>query len=80
LPGRSAARQVGYALAVLTDETKIPWQRVVNAQGRVSPRGDPDRPEYQRILLEAEGVEFGLGGCIDLARYRWRPKLSSITK
>ena len=73
IPGRSAARQVGYALAALTGETNIPWQRVINKAGRVSPRGDPDRPEYQRILLEAEGIEIGLGGTIDLARYRWRP-------
>ncbi len=74
LPGRSAARQVGYALAALNDDTKIPWQRVINAQGQVSSRADPDRPEYQRILLEAEGIEFAIGGLVDLARYRWRPK------
>jgi len=41
--------------------------------GSISARGDPDRPDYQRHLLEAEGVEFGLGSLIDLARYRWRP-------
>ena len=74
LIGRSAARQVGYALAALTDETSIPWHRVVNVAGKISPRGDPDRPDYQRILLEAEGIEFGLGGVIELERYAWRPE------
>ena len=74
LVGRSAARQVGYALAVLTDETTIPWHRVVNVAGKISARGDPDRPDYQRLLLEAEGIEFGLGGVIDLTRYAWRPE------
>ena len=74
IPGRSAARQVGYALAALRDGTTIPWHRVINATGRVSPRGDPDRPEYQRILLEAEGVEFGLNGGVDLGRYTWQPR------
>lgn len=79
LPGRSAARQVGYALAALKDGTKVPWHRVLNANGQVSPRGDPDRPEYQRILLEAEGIEIGLRGQIDLARYRWRPRFPRST-
>lgn len=69
LCGRSAARQVGYALAALRDGADVPWHRVVNAQGRISARADPDRPDYQRILLEAEGVAFGLGGAIDLGRY-----------
>ncbi|MSR14742.1 MAG: methyltransferase [Gammaproteobacteria bacterium] len=74
LAGSSAARQAGFALAALQDDTKIPRQRVINARGQISPRGDPDRAEYQRILLEAEGIEFGLAGEVDLARYRWRPK------
>lgn len=69
LCGRSAARQVGYALAALCDGAEVPWHRVVNAQGRISARADPDRPDYQRILLEAEGIAFGLGGIIDLDRY-----------
>jgi len=73
LSGPSAARQVGYALAALTDGTEVPWHRVVNAAGKVSARADPDRPDYQRTLLEAEGIEFGLGATIDLARFRWRP-------
>ena len=36
-PGR--ARQVGYALHALPPGSPIPWQRVVNAQGKISPRG-----------------------------------------
>ena len=77
-PGRSAARQVGYALAALTNDTKIPWQRVINKDGKISPRGDPDRPEYQRILLEGEGVEFSLGSTVDLQRYRWYPLIKKV--
>lgn len=71
LPGPSAARQVGYALSALGDGTRIPWHRVVNAKGQVSVRADPGRPDHQRWLLEAEGVAFGLGGVLDLARFRW---------
>jgi methylated-DNA-protein-cysteine methyltransferase related protein len=73
-----AARQVGYALRATPDNIKIPWHRVVNAQGRVSVRlkdwqsgGD----DLQKILLEAEGVEFDGSGKLDLKRYRWEPKV-----
>jgi methylated-DNA-protein-cysteine methyltransferase-like protein len=70
LPG--GARQVGYALHALRDHHDVPWQRVVNARGSVSARSIPGPEEMQRALLEDEGVEFGLGGRIDLGRYRWR--------
>jgi methylated-DNA-protein-cysteine methyltransferase related protein len=70
------ARQVGYALAALDDDSNVPWQRVVNARGEVSLRAADDlgRSGYQRHLLEEEGVEFGLDGRIDLERYGWRPR------
>lgn len=71
LPGE--ARQVGYALAALPEGSDVPWQRVINAQGRVSPRSEPGWEGFQRRLLESEGVEFDERGRIDLARYRWDP-------
>lgn len=69
LPGPTGPRQVGYALAALAEGSSIPWHRVVNVAGRVSPR---DSSALQRELLEAEGVGFGLDGAIDLERYGWR--------
>ncbi len=72
LPGPTGPRQVGYALAALPADSRIPWQRVINAQGRVSPRGPHDDGERQRELLALEGVQIGLDGRIDLARYGWR--------
>jgi methylated-DNA-protein-cysteine methyltransferase related protein len=73
LPG--CARQVGYALSALEAGSSIPWHRVVNAQGRVSPRSD-GRPadQIQRLRLEAEGVVFEAHGQIPLERFRWRPE------
>lgn len=62
-----AARQVGYALAGCPDG--IPWQRVINAQGRVSPRADSDAARWQRLLLEAEGVVFDGAGRVSFERY-----------
>ena len=71
LPGPTGPRQVGYALAALAPGSTIPWQRVVNAQGRISLRGATDGDCRQRELLALEGVEFGLDGAVDLARYGW---------
>ena len=67
------ARQVGYALAALPDDAEVPWHRVINARGEVSPRsGGLGFERLQRTLLEAEGVAFGPGGRVDLQRYGWR--------
>lgn len=66
------ARQVGYALAALPDKHDVPWHRVVNARGEVSRRAITDYEDYQRVLLEDEGVEFDHLGKIDLRRYQWR--------
>jgi len=70
---RGHARQVGYALAALPNDRDVPWHRVVNAQGRVSPRADPGRDGLQQRLLEAEGISFDASGRLDLARFLWRP-------
>ena len=32
------ARQIGYALASLDNHNSVPWHRVVNAKGKVSPK------------------------------------------
>lgn len=71
--GRSAARQVGYALAALRPTTDVPWHRVINAGGRLSPRANPDAVEVQRMLLEEEGIGFDHRRRIDLARFAWQP-------
>ena len=72
-----AARQAGLALRVTPDNIKIPWHRVVNAQGLISRRlanWESGSDDYQRILLENEGVEFSAEGKIDLKKFRWMPK------
>ncbi len=69
-----AARQVGYAMHALPHGTRVPWQRVVNARGELSPRAEPGAELLQRALLEAEGVRFDVRGRIDLDRYGWRPR------
>lgn len=68
------ARQVGYALHALPGDSSLPWHRVVNAQGRVSPRDDPADEAFQRALLESEGLRFSSEGRLDLRAVRWHPR------
>ncbi len=71
------ARHVGYALSAMPQSVKIPWHRVINAQGKISLRvrhWDSGSDDLQRILLEAEGIEFGAEGKVSLRRFRWDPE------
>ncbi|MGH7539594.1 MAG: MGMT family protein [Gemmatimonadota bacterium] len=67
------ARLVGYALSALDEESGVPWHRVLNARGEVSPRSDPWYAARQRRLLEREGLRFDARGRLALDRYRWEP-------
>ena len=67
------ARQVGYALAATPEDLAIPWHRVVNAKGEISRRSRPGYDEFQRILLEDEGIVFDGQGRISLANFQWEP-------
>lgn len=69
------ARWVGGAMAACPED--VPWQRVINAQGKISirRRGGHIR---QRQLLEAEGVVFGESGRIDLAQFKWAGPLQVL--
>ena len=72
LPKR--ARLVGTSLRGATEGLDLPWQRVINAGGRVSSRGGLGVEEgYQRHLLEEEGVVFDSRGRVDLERFGWDP-------
>jgi methylated-DNA-protein-cysteine methyltransferase-like protein len=72
------ARQVGYALHALPNETTVPWHRVVNARGGVSLRSMAGGELVQRGLLEREGIRFDPSGRVPLARVRWAPRVKTI--
>jgi methylated-DNA-protein-cysteine methyltransferase-like protein len=72
------ARQVGYALHALPDETAVPWHRVVNASGGISLRAMPGGELVQRALLEREGVRLDPRGRVPLARVQWVPRRKTI--
>jgi methylated-DNA-protein-cysteine methyltransferase-like protein len=71
-----AARAVGYALNALKKDNlqAVPWQRVINAKGEISFKGDTIRANLQRKLLEQEGIVFNVVAQIDLSRYGWLQK------
>jgi len=74
-----AARAVGYALSALKDPRSdapytgetVPWQRVVNSQGRISIRHRTETTARQADLLRAEGVVVDEQLRIDLDRFLW---------
>ena len=72
-----AARAVGYALNALKDKgdqpayATIPWQRVVNSQGRISIVNREHGAQYQAELLREEGVIVSQDLRINLDVYLW---------
>lgn len=68
IPGVTA-RIVGYAMAATPEGKGIPWQRVINASGRISER---DGAARQREKLEAEGIRFNKSGKVNFAEQGWQ--------
>ncbi|PQE10956.1 MGMT family protein [Rutstroemia sp. NJR-2017a WRK4] len=77
-------RQVGTCLKHLpSDPTlpfhngNVPWQRVINAKGVISPR-NPACVQNQAQVLRSEGVTVNTGSLgelfIDLGEYGWFPR------
>lgn len=71
----NAARAVGYALNALKDKrgsyADVPWQRVVNSQGRISIVNRDNSPNRQAELLREEGVVVSEDLKIDLDVFLW---------
>ena len=73
------ARLVGYAMFALPRTTTVPWHRVINAQGRISVRGDGGGAAIrQRILLEREGVSFDASDRVSIETFGWKPKRRAV--
>ena len=71
LVGRCSAQMIGFALAALRGQSDVPWHRVINRMGKISPHGYGLGTEIQKELLLAEKVEFDSEDNIDLLRYQW---------
>ena len=71
IAGDCTARMVGYCLSSLEPGSDVPWQRVINAQGKISPRGAGPGALLQRELLIEEGIAFSPAGRISFRRFGW---------
>ncbi len=73
-----AARAVGYALNALKDKqddavyAAVPWQRVINSQGRISIVNRENSPNRQAELLREEGVVVNENLRVNLDVYLWK--------
>jgi methylated-DNA-protein-cysteine methyltransferase-like protein len=72
-----AAREVGWAMSAIgsTSAAKdVPWQRVVNSEGRISTIAFI--AEQQRARLQAEGVQFDPADDLKILNFKgilWEP-------
>ncbi len=71
IAGGCTPRMVGYCLAALHAGSDVPWQRVINHQGKVSPRSSGPGSHLQREMLTAEGVEFDSQGRVSFEEFGW---------
>ena len=75
------ARQVGWALRRLSLPSSIPWQRVVNARGRISMSLSREGSDWmQRDLLLAEGIPVDEDGRLPLKQCLWAPDPEQIAE
>ena len=72
-----AARRVSQAMRRAPRGMKLPWHRVINAQGKISFPEDSSGYQRQKELLEGEGVVF-LKGKIDLDRFGYQGALDQL--
>ena len=63
-------RWVGAAMAACPED--IPWQRVVNSQGKISLQGEGATLQKERLV--SEGIEFSPRERISLEIYQWQVK------
>jgi methylated-DNA-protein-cysteine methyltransferase-like protein len=72
-------RTVGFVMHG-ADESKTPWHRVINSQGKCSTGRIVLPPDKQQRLLEREGVQFDAAGRCDLEEVLWKPKRKAVRK
>jgi methylated-DNA-protein-cysteine methyltransferase-like protein len=65
------ARTIGYVMHGSPGD--VPWQRVINSQGKCSTGRLTIPLNLQQELLVAEGIQFKPSGKCDLAEYQWYP-------
>jgi len=70
-----ASRGVSWILHSCSTAYKLPWHRVLNAQGKISFEVGTHNYRQQKKRLENEGVEFNLQGQLSLSKFQWKKKV-----
>jgi methylated-DNA-protein-cysteine methyltransferase-like protein len=70
-----ASRGVAWILNSCSKKYKLPWQRVINSQGRVSFKPGTSHFMLQRRLLQKEGVVVDpQSGAVQMAKFQYKKK------
>lgn len=72
-------RTVGYAMHA-ADAENVPWQRVINSQGKCSTGRLTIPINLQQEMLEQEGIVFDEKGRCDLKRYLYERTMPDARK
>ncbi|MHA1913186.1 MAG: MGMT family protein [Promethearchaeota archaeon] len=72
-----AARQVSWVLHSSSKKYNLPWHRVISSTGKISLQSDDDK-QYQKRLLELEGITFSTEFKINLKKHLWN--IASLEK
>ncbi|AZZ36429.1 DNA methyltransferase [Bdellovibrio sp. qaytius] len=74
------SRGVAWILHACSKKYKLPWQRVINSQGKIS--FDKSTKEYknQKNLLIKEGIQFSDTGTVNLKTFQWGKKTAPKRK
>jgi methylated-DNA-protein-cysteine methyltransferase-like protein len=66
-----AARQVSWILHSSSKKYNLPWHRVISSNGKISLKSIEDK-QFQKNLLEQEGIKVLDGFKVDLEKYSWK--------
>jgi methylated-DNA-protein-cysteine methyltransferase-like protein len=64
----NGARQVVWVLHSLSEKYRLPWHRIIRADGAIALRAG-EGGDLQAQLLRAEGVAVSATGRVDMRRY-----------
>ncbi len=64
----NGARWVGHTLAKLPNNSKLPWHRVINSQGKISLPGDLGAVQCERLMAEGVVVKDRR---VNLSQFGW---------
>ncbi len=74
------SRGVGWILHSSSSARQLPWQRVINSQGKISfPKGTENFKLQRKLLLE-EGIDVSTTGRVSLAQFLWNKAPSKPKK